>query len=77
MSGGIYEFNGQQFYGDGREVSPTRSLDSLEREARPWPADFSHENGNYECICAVCKLTFVGHKRRVICRKCANSQLPE
>lgn len=26
MSRGIYEFHGQQLYGDGREVSPRRSL---------------------------------------------------
>lgn len=71
MRGGIYEFNGEQFYGDGSEVCPTRSLDSLERDARSWPDDFTHENGKYECRCAGCKKTFVGHKRRVICRECA------
>ncbi len=35
-----------------------------------WPEDFSHENGNYMCQCCICKATFVGHKRRVICKLC-------
>jgi hypothetical protein len=39
---------------------------------RDWTEDFSHENGNYSCRCFQCGLTFVGHKRRVQCRKCAN-----
>jgi len=37
---------------------------------RDFPEDFKHENGNYECKCSYCGLTFIGHKRRVICRVC-------
>lgn len=39
-------------------------------EERNWPEDFSHENGNYVNHCCVCHLQFMGHKRRVACRKC-------
>lgn len=35
-----------------------------------WPEDFSHENGNYNCICCYCDVMFVGHKRRVVCKQC-------
>jgi len=37
---------------------------------RNWPEDFSHENGNYTNTCCCCKLYFVGHKRRPVCRVC-------
>ena len=37
-----------------------------------WPEDFSHENGNYNNECYLCKVVFVGHKRRKVCRVCAN-----
>ena len=37
-----------------------------------WPEDFSHENGNYNCICCDCGGVFTGHKRRVVCRKCSS-----
>jgi hypothetical protein len=36
--------------------------------------DFSHENGNYFNECTKCKKEFLGHKRRVVCRKCLNSK---
>lgn len=35
-----------------------------------WPEDFAHENGNYFCTCIGCKVTFTGHKRRVLCKVC-------
>lgn len=35
-----------------------------------WHEDFSHENGEYFCVCLGCGVEFVGHKRRHICRKC-------
>ena len=35
-----------------------------------WKEDFSHENGNYMNICIRCDEEFLGHKRRVICKKC-------
>lgn len=36
-----------------------------------WPEDAGHENGNYECKCASCGRHFIGYKRRVTCRLCA------
>lgn len=36
-----------------------------------WPEDYSHENGNYECECCYCRVHFKGHKRRVVCKVCA------
>jgi hypothetical protein len=41
-----------------------------------WPEDFPHENGNYCCVCSVCENVFRGHKRRTICRACANNPTP-
>lgn len=35
-----------------------------------WVEDFEHENGQYECRCIMCNRSFVGHKRRVICKIC-------
>lgn len=43
-------------------------------EAHNWPEDFSHENGNYNNTCCMCKIVFVGHKRRYICRVCATPE---
>ncbi|KXJ63036.1 hypothetical protein AXY46_03185 [Achromobacter xylosoxidans] len=43
---------------------------AYERAARDWPEDFSHENGNYQCLCHRCKQVFNGHKRRVTCKVC-------
>lgn len=37
---------------------------------RDWPEDFAMENGNYMCRCCLCKETFAGHKRRIICKLC-------
>lgn len=37
---------------------------------RDWPDDFAHENGNYFNQCFVCKETFRGYKRRIVCKKC-------
>lgn len=36
-----------------------------------WPGDGHLENGNYENRCCRCHATFVGHKRRPLCRRCA------
>lgn len=41
---------------------------------RDWPEDFGHENGNYLCHCHWCHRRFLGHKRRVSCRVCAQQQ---
>jgi len=39
-------------------------------EDRSWKEDFDHENGRYMNKCCVCKENFIGHKRRVVCKKC-------
>lgn len=39
---------------------------------KDWSEDFSHENGNYICICCKCNQEFRGNKRRVVCRTCSN-----
>lgn len=36
-----------------------------------WPEDAPYENGKYLCTCLACRGTFMGHKRRVICKTCA------
>lgn len=38
---------------------------------RDWTEDFSHENGNYHNRCVSCDHSFLGHKRRVVCRACS------
>lgn len=35
-----------------------------------WTEDFEHENGNYYGKCITCGCDFIGHKRRMECRKC-------
>ncbi len=47
------------------------SIDLFGDSERNWSEDFSHENGKYMRVCFACGQTFVGHKRRVQCRKCA------
>lgn len=32
--------------------------------------DFKHENGNYQNYCRYCSNHFLGHKRRIICKRC-------
>jgi hypothetical protein len=39
-----------------------------------WPEDSSHENGNYSNRCLTCLEYFVGHKRRMTCKKCHNTE---
>ena len=40
-----------------------------------WPEDYTHENGNYINNCAQCEAAFIGHKRRVICKVCAEENV--
>jgi hypothetical protein len=40
-------------------------------EERSWGEDSSHENGAYHCVCVDCGRGFTGHKRRVVCKVCA------
>jgi hypothetical protein len=32
--------------------------------------DFAKENGNYDNVCDKCASHFIGHKRRIFCKKC-------
>jgi hypothetical protein len=36
-----------------------------------WQEDFNHENGQYQCRCVDCQIIFLGHKRRGMCKLCA------
>ena len=38
--------------------------------ARDWTDDAAHENGSYWCKCYQCGQSFIGHKRRVMCKQC-------
>jgi len=44
--------------------------------ARDWPEDAEHENGQYFCACSVCKETFIGYKRRRLCKLCSAKEAP-
>ena len=48
-------------------------LKDTTQDERSYPEDASHENGNYYNCCVHCLRTFVGHKRRHICKVCALS----
>lgn len=45
--------------------------------ARNWVEDYQHENGMYINSCVGCKLPFMGHKRRVTCKECADNAKSE
>jgi hypothetical protein len=38
---------------------------------KDWTEDFDKENGNYQCKCLDCGELFIGHKRRIQCKVCA------
>ena len=44
-------------------------------ETGDWPEDFPYENGQYYCRCVHCKIQFIGHKRRVVCKNCATKDV--
>lgn len=46
------------------------------QDERSWPDDAAHENGAYFNNCSDCGRTFVGLKRRVVCRACSASTSP-
>lgn len=52
--------------------TPTNESPAPQAEVRNWTEDFSHENGEYECKCCKCGHSFIGHKRRVLCKSCSN-----
>lgn len=50
-------------------ILPEFKMDA--EQARNWLEDMQHENGNYRVPCIKCKSWFTGHKRRYICKTCA------
>ena len=42
--------------------------------AKDWPEDFDDENGQYCNRCFYCGELFLGHKRRIICKVCAEKR---
>lgn len=42
-----------------------------------WQEDFSLENGNYRCKCLLCGNYFMGYKRRVCCKICAENSIAD
>ena len=51
--------------------------ESMFPDAHNWPEDAAQENGSYCNTCSECKRVFIGHKRRVMCRVCANAPAPD
>ena len=51
--------------GKARDTTVTGSVNDHD-----FPEDFKLENGNYICTCCDCGKQFIGHKRRVACKKC-------
>lgn len=54
-----------------RHVKEDVRMVPLPEDPCNWPEDFSHENGNYMHHCVDCGKTFLGYKRRVQCKVCA------
>ena len=50
-------------------IKPERNI-FIAKSDRDWPEDCCHENGNYINKCLYCEQDFLGHKRRIVCRKC-------
>ena len=41
---------------------------------RDWVEDFGSENGQYLNTCLECGGGFIGHKRRIVCKVCADNR---
>ena len=54
----------------GRAIAQREPGNNLQHPAN-WQEDYSHENGQYFNTCVYCPRHFLGHKRRVVCRICA------
>lgn len=61
---------------DGVKHFPEPDLPGSEI-SRDWTEDFQHENGNYMNLCCRCNESFSGHKRRNICRICADQSVKQ
>lgn len=53
-----------------------RHMRQINSFAGNWIEDFPAENGNYLNFCPDCQRYFLGHKRRVTCKLCAQSSTP-
>ena len=59
------------------DTDTQRVVQIATQEDRSYPEDEKHENGNYFNTCYHCGRTFVGHKRRAVCKVCAAAPQPE
>jgi hypothetical protein len=58
------------------EQSPEAEFKNVPKfSEKNWTEDYLHENGMYQNKCHECHELFFGHKRRVICKECANKPL--
>lgn len=53
----------------GKEIQ--KVIGSNIPESKNWTEDYHLENGQYLNTCCHCKSTFIGYKRRVVCKECA------
>lgn len=50
---------------------------AAEQPKRDWPEDAADtDNGSYQCRCVTCGSAFTGHKRRLVCKACAEQPKP-
>lgn len=59
-----------QYSSNRADKSATPPLVSKKSDG-DYPEDFPHENGDYFRVCTDCGNHFTGHKRRLICKVCA------
>ncbi len=52
-------------------VAKRLSEQAQQPASKDWKEDFEHENGMYQNKCTLCDSVFLGHKRRVVCKVCA------
>ena len=64
----------------GTEITDTRVVNEGLDNTHPdwndpcnWVEDYPHNNGQYMNRCMTCRRIFYGHKRRVVCKTCAES----
>lgn len=50
------------------------ALSLKDAHAIGWPEDWPHENGQYLCRCRECGRSFLGHKRRHMCKPCSDTR---
>ena len=57
------------------QTTPTQRMKQQMIDAagpKDWPEDYMDENGTYQCKCVECLQTFMGYKRRILCKECAH-----